>query len=239
MTVDPVITATRWSRQLPREFARTLAETLCQGRDALVGLRASVVLPTSSTAVKEAIRLHDQGDGPFAAGVLIGQLEAQASEPSVVPVWTGPESEAGRGRLTLPVVADLIAEATSELLLVSYATYPGPDVRDALQAAVDRGVAVTLLLERSEDNANFHGHGEPFPGLHARRLAWPAAARNRDAAMHAKVLVVDRSIALVGSANLTGHALERNLECGVLIRGSRVPGQLVDHILSADRIIEV
>ena len=27
--------------------------------------------------------------------------------------------------------------------------------------------------------------------------------------MHAKVLVVDRETALVGSANLTGHALER------------------------------
>ncbi|WP_425454039.1 phospholipase D-like domain-containing protein [Nocardioides immobilis] len=39
--------------------------------------------------------------------------------------------------------------------------------------------------------------------------------------MHAKVLVVDRRTALVGSANLTGHALERNLECGLLVRGGR------------------
>ena len=56
--------------------------------------------------------------------------------------------------------------------------------------------------------------------------------------MHAKILVVDRRIALVGSANLTGHALERNLECGVLIRGGPVPGQLVAHLLGADSLRE-
>ncbi len=37
--------------------------------------------------------------------------------------------------------------------------------------------------------------------------------------MHAKVLVVDGRTALVGSANVTGSAMERNLECGLLVRG--------------------
>lgn len=238
MTLDPVRVATRWAQQLPREFARDLANALCEGRSALVALRGRVALASSTAAAKDAIRLYDQGDGPFAAGILIGQLEAQQSSPTVVPVWTGPESTAGQGRLTLAVVADLIAEAQSELLLVSYATYPGPDVVQALHEAVSRGVTVTLLLERSTDNPSFHGHGEPFAGLPARRLTWPAAARAGEASMHAKLLVVDRRIALVGSANLTGHALERNLECGVLIRGGRVPGQLVDHVVTAEGLVE-
>ncbi len=56
--------------------------------------------------------------------------------------------------------------------------------------------------------------------------------------MHAKVLVVDCRTALVGSANLTGHALERNLECGLLIRGGTVPTLLVDHLLSAGGLQE-
>jgi phosphatidylserine/phosphatidylglycerophosphate/cardiolipin synthase-like enzyme len=239
MTLDPVRVATRWSQQLPREFARDLANALREGRPALLSLRGRVALASSTVAVKDAIKLHGQGDGPFAAGILIGQLEAQQSSPTVVPVWTGPESTSGQGRLTLAVVADLIAEAQRELLLVSYATYPGPNVLLSLRDAVARGVAVTLLLERSTDNPNFHGHDDPFPGLTARRLAWPLAARAGDASMHAKLLVVDRCTALVGSANLTGHALERNLECGVLIRGGRVPSQLVDHVLTAHDLQEV
>ena len=238
MSLDPLLTAGRWARQLPREFARELSNALCEGRPALVALRGRVALASSTVAVKDAIKLYDQGDGPFAAGILIGQLEAQLASPTVVPVWTGPESTAGQSRLTLAVVADLIAEAKTELLLASYAAYPGPSVRQALHAAVDRGVDVTLLLERVVDNPNFHGQGDPFPGLQARRLSWPAPARPGDAAMHAKLLVVDRRIALVGSANLTGHALERNLECGVLIRGGRVPGQLVDHVLTAEGLVE-
>jgi phosphatidylserine/phosphatidylglycerophosphate/cardiolipin synthase-like enzyme len=52
--------------------------------------------------------------------------------------------------------------------------------------------------------------------------------------MHAKVLVVDRSVALVGSANLTGYGLERNLECGLLIRGGPVPAALAEHLLHVD-----
>lgn len=238
MSLDPVLTATRWARQLPRDFARELAGALREGRPALVALRGRVALASSTIATKDAIKLYDQGDGPFAAGILIGQLEAQRTTPTLTAVWTGPESSAGHGRLTLAVVADLIAEAEGELLLVSYATYPGSDVRQALHAAVDRGVAVTLLLERAADNPHFQGLGDPFPGLHARRLIWPATARPGDAAMHAKMLVVDRRIALVGSANLTGHALERNLECGVLIRGGRIPSQLVDHVLTADGLQE-
>jgi cardiolipin synthase len=45
------------------------------------------------------------------------------------------------------------------------------------------------------------------------------------------VLIVDRCVALVGSANLTSYGLERNLECGLLIRGGPVPAALADHLL--------
>jgi phosphatidylserine/phosphatidylglycerophosphate/cardiolipin synthase-like enzyme len=204
----------------------------------LHALQAKVALPASSAAVRTGLALAEQGDAAFTAGVLTGSLAAATAQPQVTPVWTGPESDGGHGRLTLAVVADLMAEAEQELVLASYATVPGDGIRQALHEAVERGITVTLLLERPQDNAKFHGSGDPFPGLPARRLAWPAAARPPDASMHAKVLVVDRQTALVGSANLTGHALDRNLECGLLIRGGRVPTLLVDHLLSADGLQE-
>ncbi len=57
--------------------------------------------------------------------------------------------------------------------------------------------------------------------------------------MHAKVLIVDRRTALVGSANLTGPALERNLECGLLVSGGPVPTLLADHLFAAHGLTEV
>ncbi len=239
MTLDPCAVASRWAQQLPREFARDLAAALRAGTSALYALQAQVALPVSSAAVRAGLTLVKQGDGTFAAGVLTGQLDAAATRPQVTPVWTRPESDAGHGRLTLAVVADLIDEAARELILASYATVPGRQVREALHAAAERGVSLTLLLERPQDNPNFQGNSDPFPGLSARRLAWPATARSPDAAMHAKVLVVDRRTALVGSANLTSRALEHNLECGLLVREGSVPAQLADHLLSVDGLREL
>jgi phosphatidylserine/phosphatidylglycerophosphate/cardiolipin synthase-like enzyme len=51
--------------------------------------------------------------------------------------------------------------------------------------------------------------------------------------------VVDRESALVGSANLTGYVLERNLEWGLLIRGGRLPAAVAEQVLNADGLIRV
>jgi cardiolipin synthase A/B len=66
----------------------------------------------------------------------------------------------------------------------------------------------------------------------ARRLSWPLVRRPGGASMHAKVIVVDEEAALVSSANATGHAMTRNLECGVLIRGGSVPQRIRRHVFS-------
>jgi cardiolipin synthase len=238
VTTDPDEAARRWADELPRDFARHLAKALRTGPEAIRGLQQDTVLPASSAAVRLAFELTSSGHGAYTAGVLTGRLDAADEQPSVTPVWTGPESAARHGRLTIAVLADLIAEAQTEIVLVSYATVPSNDVRTALSAAAGRGVDVTLLLERAADNPRFEGRSEPFPDLSARRLCWPAAERPAGASMHAKVLVVDRQTALVGSANLTGYGLERNLEAGVLIRGGSVPTLLVEHLFSAQGVRE-
>lgn len=229
---DPAALAAEWVRQLPRPFVLDLARALREGEAAVGRLAGRTAAPTSRHALRRAGELAR--DGSYLAGLLDGLCAATTAAPDVRPVWTGPSSRVGGSRLTLAVVADLIAEARSEILLVSYATYPPPGVAAALAAAVDRGVAVTLLLERAEDKPGWDGLLAPFPDLRARQLCWPLAERPPGASLHAKVLVVDRVVALVGSANLTAHALERNLECGLLVRGGPVPGQLADHLTSAE-----
>lgn len=233
MNGDPLVFARRWADELPRDFARRLAAALRAGPQALTSLRDDAVLPASAAAVRAARELTARGDGPYTSGALAARLDAIAEQPAVTPVWTGPESHAPQGRLTFAVLTDLIAEAEHEIVLASYATLPSVAIQSALSAAADRGAEITLLLERPADNPHFNGHHDPFPDLPARRLCWPALERPSGASMHAKVLVVDRRVALVGSANLTGYGLERNLEGGVLIRGGRVPSLLVEHLLTA------
>ncbi len=228
--------AREWSRQLPRVFARQLAEALVAGPSAVQALKSIAAQPASAAAVRTALTVS-AGDGPYLAGLVLGRLQADEEQAHITPVWTGPTSSARHGRLTLAVLSDLIAEATREIVLVSYATMPSPDVRAALLNATAGGVALVLLLERPVDNPGFQGQDDPFPGLPARRLYWPSFARERNASMHAKILVIDRRVALVGSANLTDYGLERNLECGLLVRGGPVPGLLVEHLLTANGLV--
>jgi phosphatidylserine/phosphatidylglycerophosphate/cardiolipin synthase-like enzyme len=151
-------------------------------------------------------------------------------QQSLDVVWTGPEVASGAGRLTAATVIDLIGKARREILIVSYATQTEPAIEAALQAAVERGVEITLLTERHRDNPTYAATGEPFPGLRALRLHWPTDRRSPGAALHAKIIVVDDRIALVGSANITGRAMESNLECGIRLHGGPVPRSISDHI---------
>ncbi len=152
------------AEQLPREFARQLAEALRAGPAVLNGLKAEAVLPFSTAAVTTAISLTKQGDGPFAGGVLAGRLQALSTQPQITPVWTGPGSGGGYVRLTVAVVADLINDAKTEILLASYATIPGESVREALDSAMRRGAQITLLLERTDDNRSSTATATHSPG---------------------------------------------------------------------------
>lgn len=231
--MNDIAVARDWAARLPAPFTTTLAAALRAGPDAVRALRHLSLGSASKAAVEQALTFAKAGEGPYLAGLIVGYQSVRAEQPSVTPVWTGPDSSASGSRLTLAVVADLIDQAETTILLVSYATLPSTEVREALVRAAGRGVEITTLLERPQDNPSFNGHAHPLAGIPARQLTWPASAREPRASMHAKILVVDRRAALIGSANLTGYGVERNLECGVLIRGGMLPGAVVDHVLSA------
>ena len=115
-------------------------------------------------------------------------------------------------------------------MLITYAANNEPSIAAALAAAADRGVEITVLAESHDDNPGYTALGTPFPGLRAVRLRWPASQRPAGAALHAKIVVVDDDVALVGSANFTGRAMSANLECGLLIRGGRQPRAIRAHV---------
>jgi cardiolipin synthase A/B len=223
----------RTAEWLPAADVRRLAEAAAEGEPGVRQLRAT----TGSVIVRDAcgqlLLWLRYAESDYLTGLLAGTaraVERARRYQSVSVVWTGPESGESSSRLTAAAVIELINAARSEILLVSYATHTEPSISTALSAAVARGVAVTLLAERHEDNLSYTAFGTPFPGLDALRLHWPAGSRPPGAALHAKIIVVDDQVALVGSANLTSRAMESNLECGILIRGGPQPRAIRGHI---------
>ena len=160
------------------------------------------------------------------------RARCQAGERRSRPVWTGPGAS-GEQRLTAGVLHQLLAGARERVLLVSYAAHTLPEFATGLAAAVRRGCEVDVVFETEEDTAGaYSGPATPFAYVTGiRRWRWPLAERpHGKASLHAKLLVVDRCRALVGSANLTDRALHANLEAGVLIRDAELAAELHDHV---------
>lgn len=221
------------AERLPTADVRRLAEAAAAGPPGVRQLRATVGSVILRDACDQLLHRLGHAEPAYLAGLLTGTaraVERARRRQSVSVVWTGPESGVSSSRLTAAAVIELINTARSEILLVSYAAHTEPSIAAALSSAAARGVAVTLLTERREDNPSYTAHSMPFPGLNALRLHWPGRSRPPGAALHAKIIVVDDQVALVGSANLTSRAVESNLECGILIRGGPQPRAIRDHV---------
>jgi phosphatidylserine/phosphatidylglycerophosphate/cardiolipin synthase-like enzyme len=225
--------ACRLAERLPLADIRQLASAAARGVPGAHQLRATAANVAVRTACDSLIARLADTEPAYLAGLLSGAaraVERARQHQTVTVVWTGPESRMHGSRLTAAAVIELIDSARQEILLVSFATQTEPTIRDALAAAVARGVTATLLAERAADNPAYSIARAPFPELRALRLHWPASARPPGSSLHAKVIVVDDRVALVGSANLTSRAMEDNLECGILLRGGPHPRAIRDHI---------
>jgi phosphatidylserine/phosphatidylglycerophosphate/cardiolipin synthase-like enzyme len=223
----------RTAERLPAAHIRRLAEAAAAGKPGDRQLRATAGSVILRDACDQLLHRLGHAEPAYLAGLLTGTaraVERSRRHQSVSVVWTGPESGVSSSRLTAAAIIELINAARSEILLVSYATRTEPSISAALSAAVARGVEVTLLAERHQDHPSYTAPSTPFPDLRALRRHWPAGSRPPGAALHAKIIVVDDQVALVGSANLTSRAMESNLECGILIRGGPQPRAIRDHI---------
>lgn len=183
------------------------------------------------------------------AGVALALRAARKVSTSgahVEVVWTGPKSHAVSVRRTDQALNGLINHAQKRVIVVSFAVYKVPNVRATLNAAVARGVVVDLVVETVESSGgkvDFDGWKE-LEADGVRVWTWaaerrPATSSGALATLHAKCAVADSRKLLVSSANLTDFALSVNMELGLLLDRSDVPGRVAKHFgsLMADGVL--
>lgn len=172
-----------------------------------------------------------------AALTVIDQL-ASTPAPTINIVWTGPASGSFSARRIDQFLYDLLARAKRRILLVTFAAHRIARLAEALVAAHARGVQVTMLLETEDDSAGqlsfdaVKAFGN-LPINEIELLQWPRASRENNSAgrpgkLHAKCAVVDDTL-LVGSANLTDDAFNRNMEMGLTTNDPHLADQVVAH----------
>jgi cardiolipin synthase len=172
------------------------------------------------------------------AGMLTGASSAYhraKAEQEIELVWTGPSSKLVATRKTEQALLQVIDAAKERLFMTSFVAYDVSSVMKALIRAIGRGVKVSMLLEASDE----HGGNLSFDALGKMKTALPAArifswadktSDFADGSVHAKIAVADEDLCFISSANLTGHAMERNMEAGVLIKGGAIPESLHRHL---------
>jgi phosphatidylserine/phosphatidylglycerophosphate/cardiolipin synthase-like enzyme len=113
-----------------------------------------------------------------------------------------------------------------------------------LSSAIERGVDVTLLLESEQASAGqlSFDAAKAFKDVcldKVRLLHWPIENRDRNQAgkpgkLHVKCAVIDET-AIIGSANLTDDAFNRNMELGVIIKDLASVASICEHFETLER----
>jgi cardiolipin synthase len=119
-------------------------------------------------------------------------------------------------------MTSLVRRARRELALCAYSITTGATtLLGEMRSVVVQGVTATLIVN---DFGGQHADIQQYLKHASRALPqrWKLlefAPPDRRSELHAKVLVVDRSVALVGSANLSFHGMVSNHEMAVVVRG--------------------
>lgn len=158
--------------------------------------------------------------------------ELTAKDGMLEILWTGPQTAAVPVRQTEPALCELIDSANKNLFVVSFVAYKAEKVYKAIRSALNRGVTVRILAEASKENG---GSLEEDPtGMLRKKLPDAEFYRWEDDSssqhvVHAKCAIADGDAVLVTSANLTGAAMSKNMELGLLVKDRSVVGKLQRH----------
>jgi phosphatidylserine/phosphatidylglycerophosphate/cardiolipin synthase-like enzyme len=226
------------------EKVRALAGAIRKIEDAKANATLSDVVGTATAKavverLVEAWRATSVGSGEVASMLLAAShaFENVSKHQSTELVWTGPTTPFVSARRTEQALLQVIGAAKQTSFVTSFVAYDVSTIVKALNDASTRGVSISMLLESSQD----HGGSISFDVIGKMRMLVPSAnlyawreraAPFADGRVHAKVAVADGDVCFITSANLTSHAMEQNMEAGVLISGGHIPRLLDDHLRS-------
>jgi len=133
-------------------------------------------------------------------------------------------------RTTESAVKEIIDSAEHRVLMSIYIITES-EILERIERALERGVNVTILLHQLSGNNSIDSTLQKLDSEYQNFQ--PVSIS--DEMLHAKVLMSDTEVALVGSANITRGGLKNNYELGVVIEDAEKVHKLEKIIL---RLIE-
>ena len=136
---------------------------------------------------------------------------------------------------------DLLHGADDEVIIIAYAISSATQTLfQQFKKLLERGTRLRMLINRYEEQhesvkAGLSKLQKQFPGLFQLFSFIPSHA---EADLHAKIILVDRKYALVGSANLSLRGLMDNHELGLVVEGDTVADltRAIDLLFKSHRV---
>ncbi len=129
----------------------------------------------------------------------------------------------GKGfRAIEPIIEEMLESAENEIQITSFVLTKAMPVLKKIESALKRGIKVTLVID---DVAKQCPEVISWINNHLRKFSKFLLldfSNSNEETLHAKLLIVDRRKALIGSANLTWSGMFSNHEVAVLIEGDQV-----------------
>lgn len=165
---------------------------------------------------KEAIEIHKM----IAATSVVEKPDAEL-------VITAPPSFAMQTKATKVVVKTLIENAESSILITGYSLSDYfADLVDCIIEKSQKGVLVKFYVNHIEDQGSFEKLCR-YKGRFLKIYNYPKQEDSM-AALHAKVISIDKKETLITSANLSYHGQEGNIELGTRIMSKDIAQQVDD-----------
>ena len=136
---------------------------------------------------------------------------------------TGPELIQRGIRGIEPVVEEIINDAENEIQMVAYIfTSRAIHLLNLMERAAERGIKIDMIINHleSQDEAvrsKLSFLSSRFPHVKIFNFVDPEGRQ-----LHAKIIVVDRKSAVIGSANFSWGGMYANYEIGLLLQGEVV-----------------
>ncbi|QSB44157.1 cardiolipin synthase [Tsuneonella flava] len=155
-------------------------------------------------------------------------MAADPPQPSAdgfpaIATGTGPLSPGGT--MTDMFVAVLAAARVSATITTPYFA-PDPPLISAIIATARRGVAVRIVFPRRNDNRIVGAISRAYYPVLTK--AGVRIFEYCDGLLHAKTILVDDSLALIGSSNMDRRSLDLNFENNILFESAELAGQVRD-----------
>jgi len=129
------------------------------------------------------------------------------------------------------VTEDMVTNASDEIQIVIYLVTTGAnDFLELLKRSLQRGIRVTFIVNSLSSQPESVREQLDRLARDSRNFFLLDFTEKEREALHAKVIVVDREVAFIGSSNLTWGGLTLNHEIGVRIEGptAKKIAELVD-----------